>query len=229
MRWVVLVACAGCLSGIDPEWQLDHDRIVAIRATPPHIPLGGTSTLDGLIAHKGEPTDLEQPIAAGAPTAVEGLGDAVTFDGQHWNVAGFNEAQLDQARLDLGLAAGAPVPLDVIVQFADSGGVQLVGKKTVWLGDSADNPASVGDVQVGGTPPGASITIPSDVDVPLSTDTDTANMVDWLTSCGTMHDDDEHAAFVHVQPSDSHAGELALVVRDPLGGVVWQVWPISAQ
>ena len=53
--------------------------------------------------------------------------------------------------------------------------------------------------------------------------------VSWLTSCGTMHDEDEHHAFVHVLPKDRKDGELAVVVRDPSGGVVWQVWPIVAR
>jgi hypothetical protein len=44
-----------------------------------------------------------------------------------------------------------------------------------------------------------------------------------------MHDDDEHAAFLHVLPKDPLEGELAVVVRDIAGGVVWQVWPIVAQ
>jgi len=45
---VVVVACGG---DVDPPWQLDHDRIVAVRATPPHIAAGETATLDVLRAH----------------------------------------------------------------------------------------------------------------------------------------------------------------------------------
>jgi hypothetical protein len=44
-----------------------------------------------------------------------------------------------------------------------------------------------------------------------------------------MHDYDLHLAHVHVLPADPQEGELALVVRDLQGGVVWQTWSISAQ
>jgi hypothetical protein len=34
---------------------------------------------------------------------------------------------------------------------------------------------------------------------------------------------------LHVKPGDRDVGELAVVVRDATGGVVWQVWPITAR
>jgi len=58
---------------------------------------------------------------------------------------------------------------------------------------------------------------------------DTTELVDWLTSCGTMHDFDLHASYIHVLPADKQSGELVLEVRDEAGGVAWNVWPISAQ
>src|SRR4029079_15048087 len=44
---------AGCPGARDPPWQLDHDRIIAVRATPPGIAAGDKSTLDALIGTKG--------------------------------------------------------------------------------------------------------------------------------------------------------------------------------
>ena len=225
MKYVVLaVMLAGCFDAVDPEWQLDHDRIVAVRANPPHIPAGASATFDALIAHRGAPTDVETPLAA-AVYAPRDLSSAVAGT----TVTAPDAATLDNERAALGLDPGAPVPLDVLVQFADSNGIQLVAKKTVYLGDSADNAASAGNVTVDGAPPDASIVIPIDVDVPLGIDADPSAAVMWLTSCGTMHDDDEHAAFIHVLPADPKQGELVVVVRDTQGGVAWQVWPISAQ
>ena len=52
-RFVILALLAvGCGGDLDPEWQLDHDRVIAVRATPPSIVAGGRSELDGLIAGK---------------------------------------------------------------------------------------------------------------------------------------------------------------------------------
>ncbi len=217
MRWLLLaaLALAGCFDAVDPEWQLDHDRIVAVRANPPHIPSGASTTFDALIAHKGGPTDIEQPLGI-AVYAPKELSDIVSGN---------------TVTAPPGLDPSAPVPVDIVMEFPDSNGIHLAAKKTVYLGDSADNATSVGTILVNGLPPapGAGIVIPIDVDVPLSSDAPDSSQVMWLTSCGTMHDDDEHAAFIHVLPADPKQGELVVVVRDDAGGVVWQVWPISAQ
>jgi hypothetical protein len=230
LAWIASCAlAAGCLDGLDPEWQLDHERIVAVRATPPHIASGQIAQLDALVAHKGSPTSLEQPSVAAAAFAPQSIAGAVQLGATGWQVVAPDAAALDDARTALRLPAGAPVPLDVVLQLPDSAGNPLNAKKTVWLGDSADNPASVGNVLVAGSAPPANITIAKAIDVHLTTDVDPTDAVMWLTSCGTMHDDDEHAAFIHVEPKDRTDGELVVVVRDTKGGVVWQVWPIQAQ
>jgi hypothetical protein len=231
VRLAVLALAAGCVDGIDPEWQLDHDRVVAVRATPPHITAGQTALLDALVAHKGGPTSTETPMLATAADAPGDLFTAVHFDVDHWQIDGVDDSRLVPVRAQLGLPAGAPVPLDVIMQFASSSPEQpLIAKKTVWLGDTGANPTSIGNVTIAGQPQtdASAITIASGVDVPITTDVDPADTVGWLTSCGTMHDDNEQAAFIHVEAKDRKSGELALVVRDALGGVIWQVWPISA-
>ncbi len=224
---VLAIVCAGCIGNLDPEWQLDHDRIVAVRATPPHIRAGEHAMLDALVAHKGGPTDIEQPTGVTALNPTD-LYPAVLDDQGTWQVVGPDDATLAAERTKLGIAADAPVPFVIILDFPPSNGQPLVATKVVYLGDSADNPA-MPPISVAGQPPGASIVIASDVDVPMTTDVDPSWKVNWLTSCGTMHDDNEHAAFDHVQPKDPKQGELATVIRDTAGGVVWQVWPISAQ
>jgi hypothetical protein len=229
VRLAILLVLAACADKSDPRWQLDHDRVVAVRATPSHIPAGAVTTLDALVAHADGPTDMEAPtVAQVSPTAPAVLaGTLVSFDAGAWHVTAPSEATLDAARAALMLDAGAPVPLDIGMTF---GSAPLVALKTIYLGDSADNPTiadpMVNDVAV---TPADSLVIPTDTDVPLSVTADDMAMVNWLTSCGTMHDDNEHAAFVHVLPADPMMGELAVVVRDPDGGVAWQVWPIQAQ
>jgi hypothetical protein len=209
----VLAACAG---NVDPRWQLDHDRIVAVRATPSHIPAGASATIDGLVAHAGASTDVEAPTIVGA---LGPLASAVQPDG---TIVAPSDDVLDGERARLDLPAGAPVPLQLGMEFG-----ALEATKTIYLGDAVDDPP-LPAIAIAGAPPGDSLAIAFDTDVPLAADADPTWMVSWLSSCGTLHDDDEHAAFVHVKPGDSTSGQLAVVVRDTAGGVVWSVWPIAS-
>jgi len=218
-RAALLVVLVGCTSDVDPPWQLDHERIIAVRSTPPHVPAGTTAQLDLLLGHKGAPTSVAPPELTSVVSPAS-LANAVSGA----TVTAPDDAGLAAARAELMLADGAPVPLVVGVE---AGG--LLATKTVWLGDTADNPALTG-VTVNGAAPAAQIVVGKDVDVPLAIDADDSiQIVSWLTSCGTMHDFDLHLAHVHVLPADPQTGELAVVLRNPDGGVAWQVWPISAE
>jgi hypothetical protein len=219
---LIFVALTACVGATDPVWQLDHDRVVAVRISPPHLASGARATVDALIAHHGAPADVLAPAAViASPDQLAALAAAVQADG---SIVAPDDATLEQARASLGLPSGAPVPLEIGASF---GG--LLAIKTVYLGDAADNPALPAIVVNGAAPTdGATIELPFDADVPLSAAADPTWKVSWLTSCGTMHDDDEHAAFVHVQPDDPTSGQLAVVVRDPLGGVVWGVWSVAS-
>jgi hypothetical protein len=220
-RLTLLVGLVGaCAGDVDPKWQLDHDRIVAVRATPPHIPAGATSELDVLLAMKGVGTSTGVPdrVIVVSPTSL-----ADTLSGT--SVTAPDEARLAAARTELGLAPTDPVPLHLGVAVG-----ALTAVKTVYLGDSADNPALV-DVTFDGMHPAAGepLTVPADTDVHMSVAaSDTTMLVNWLTSCGTMHDFDLHAAYLHVLPADRQSGELVLTVRDLVGGVSWEIWPIAA-
>ncbi len=75
----------------------------------------------------------------------------------------------------------------------------------------------------------AEITVGTLVDVPLSVAADVEDDVNWLTSCGTMHDFDLPQAYLRVELEDPTEGELAVVRRTKQGGVAWRVWPIRAQ
>ncbi len=225
--WLVLLAGAtGCLGDLDPAWQLDHDRIIAIRATPPHVVAGDTLVLDALMAHKGGPTDIESPtLAIVSPRAPKTLmGVSVAREGSDWTVTAPDDATLEAARAELMLDAGAPVPLEIGMTFG-SGATPLVATKFVYFGDAVDNP-TITNPLVDGAPPAATLVIPPDIDVRLAVDADMTDKINWLTSCGTMHDDDEIKAFVHVLPADPMSGELAVVRRTAAGGVAFQRWPI---
>jgi hypothetical protein len=230
LRAAILIAvlAAGCIGDIDEQWQLDHDGIIAVRATPPRITSGKTSTLDGFLRHKGSPTTVEEPEAAEviSPTSLAG---ALANVGGHWTVTAPSEDQIDAARTAMMLDAGAPVPLTIGVAYANG---TLVATKIVWLGVDSDNP-TLQDVVFDGAaapPEGTALTVDSLVDWRVSVNApDTDYDTNWLTSVGTMHDFDLPTAYLRVEKDDPLGpGEFGLVVRDSVGGVVWGIWPMTA-
>ncbi|HEY3806812.1 MAG TPA: hypothetical protein VGL61_29615 [Kofleriaceae bacterium] len=223
---VGLVVLAGCAGNIDPPWQLSHERIIAVRATPPHVVAGAQSTIDVLVGHVGSDgsnVQVEPPDSASVTSPVSLMsilsGDTLTAP---------SDAELDQVRSELGLGSADPVPVELQIE-ADG----FEALKTVFVGDSGDNPTLDGLMINGAVPPSdpaQTIVVPADVDVPLFVNAaETVDNINWLTSCGTMNDYNLHDAFVHVKPTDPQIGQLALVVRDESGGVAWQYWSIAAQ
>ena len=228
---------AACTDDLDPPWQLDHDRIIAVRATPPSILPGQHSELDALIAHQDAPTSVAFPDSAvvASPASLADLvtrsGDAANATGAAWIVSAPDASRLAAARTELGLPPDAPVPLVVHVTFA---GATLPATKTLWLGVAADNP-QLGAMTIDGAnidDARTEIAIATKTDVPLSISADDTDDVTWLTSCGTLHDFDLPAAYLRVEPDDPDDpadGELVVVRRDARGGVAWQSWSIRAE
>lgn len=202
-RLAFLWLLGACTPATDPPWQLDHDRILAVRAEPPALMPGEVGRIDVLVAHAGGSTSVEQPdqaTAAGSP-----LFRAVHFNVDHWQIDGPDETALAAARTELHLPADAPVPLDVKIRVAG-----LNASKEVLLGATAANPA---------LPP---VTLPT-FERGEHTLLIEATNVRWFTSCGELVDDDQpRATLILDEPC---TGELAVVVRDGIG-VVWAVWPI---
>ncbi len=238
-RWRTVTGCAvacatatGCTGNLVPEWQLAHDHIIGVRATPPHVASGSAAVLDGLIAHDvGPPTDdapLLAMLGSGAPPALVAANVVQPGSAGGWQVIAPDPTTLDAARGELGIAAGSAVPIAVVTAFG-SATAPLVAIKTVTLGDTGDNP-TLGAVTVGGAAVAATtaIVVPETIDVALAIDEPDADQVDWLTSCGTLTDDAEHDAILDVAPTDPQTGQLAVVLRTPDFGIAWQVWAISA-
>jgi hypothetical protein len=223
---VLALTTIGCTDDLDPPWQLDHDRIVAVRATPPAIEAGGRAELDALIALKGVGTS-ERPPELATVVSPMALAGAVSFEGGKWLATAPDAAKLDEARAELRLLPGAPVPLVVGVSYQ---GQALFATKIVWLGMAGENP-SLDAMMIDGAPADAKaeLTVGKLVDVPLSISAEIEDDVNWLTSCGTMHDFDLPQAYLRVEAEDPDAGELAVVRRDTRGGVAWRVWPIHAE
>jgi hypothetical protein len=223
---LLAVVLAGCGQDVDPPWQLDHDRIIAIRSTPPRIASGEVAELDALLGRVELPPIEVVPAIATveSPTVLQG---ALVQQEGRWTVTAPEAAELDAARSELGLAADEPVPLRLRVTFAEN---DKVGLKIVWLGERADNPV-IDPVTIDGMDAlaAAELAVGVEVDIPLAVELDDSYVVNWLTSCGTMHDFDLARAYLRVEADDPKAGTLGVVVRDVVGGVAWRLWPITAE
>lgn len=239
MRAAILVLFAtvasACASDVDEQWYLDHDRIIAVRASKPRLLPGEEAQLDALVGRKGSPPAEEVPPGA-TVISPESLQSALRFEGGQWIVTAPDEAALAAARTQLGLAADKPVPLVVGTAWPaaafplDEKGDPFTALKTIYLGESAENPV-LDAMMVDGVDAGASseLVVGKLVDVPLSVTAGDDDIVNWLTSCGTMHDFDLPQAYLRVEKEDMTEGDLAVVVRTPKGGVAWKVWPIRAE
>lgn len=224
---IVLLALVGCIDPVDPRWQLDHDHVIAARATPPRIMPGETAVLDGLVAHDGALTTIEAPQLAAAPLAPADLQAMVSRDGDRWIVTAPDAERLASTRPAMGLADGAPVPLEVVMTFPRPEGEPFYVKKTVWLGEPAVHPA-IPALSFDGAPAGDALTMPRERDVYVAVAVEPGLRVNWFTSCGELFQDDVATAFLRLAADAPCDGELAVVVRAADGGVAWQVWPISA-
>jgi hypothetical protein len=231
-RALVLVLVAGCSGTLDEPWQLDHDRIVAVRATPPRIVTGEQSVLDLLVTYQAKPVEVRGPDLA---RVISPASLADTLEPGTWTVTAPSEQRLAAARTELGLAPGAPVPLMIGVAVTwpypveSVDGTTFTATKTVWLGEHAENPELTG-MRIDEIPPGDELVVPKDAEVPLFVEADdTVDIIRWMTSCGEMHDFDLHSAYLKVLPDQPQEGQLALIRRDGRGGVSWRIWPIRAE
>lgn len=210
MKALVLLLLAGCIEQVDPRWSLDHDHVIAVRATPAGVAAGEHATIDALVAHAGAPTTVATPSVAGAPLAPPELQAMVALDGGAWVVT---------APIDL-----PPTPIDVVMMFDHPTGDPFYVKKTVVLGEHVDNPA-LPAITVAGALAGGELALPVGQDVYLAIASDAR--VSWLTSCGTLYQDDVATSYIHTDSACD--GELAVVVRADDGGVAWQVLPLHAR
>ncbi|MGE0395182.1 MAG: hypothetical protein AB7T06_00545 [Kofleriaceae bacterium] len=242
MRLVLaaLLVLGGCIDAIDPRWTLDHDHVVAMRTSKPGLLPGESALIDALVAHEDGPATIEEPIEAAGVTTAPTLEGAIYTDGGRWYVYGPSEATLAIVRTELGLAPGEPVPLDIYAAFARADGEPMIAKKRVWLGTDLHNPAPPVASMDGSEMPAVvtegpraglapEIVVPANTDVYFATTVNPAWRVNWLSSCGTLFQDDVATSFLRVLDEDSHEGELAVVVRDPDGGVAWRVWPLRTE
>ncbi len=220
MRWL-LFALVACQDPIQPEqWQLEQDRAIAVRVTPPRIQAGEHALIDGLLAHAGGPVTVTPPgdvVAVGSPLQL-----AVNFLIDHWEVIAPDEATLAAARTDEGLAADAPVPFELTVYFGTRA-APVITQKQMWFGASAANPELPG-IAIDGAAPAEALVLAQDRDITLRAE---GAKVSWLTSCGSLRDSQEPDAILRLDAPC--VGELVVVIRDRDGGTVWHVWQLATE
>jgi hypothetical protein len=235
VKWALLIlALAGCGADLDEPWQLAHDRIIAVRATPPRILPGEQSAIDLLVGFTDGPAVERGPDAISVVSPMS-LADIV--EPGTWKITAPSEERLAAVRQELKLMPGAPVPVQLGIAAAwpypvmspDPHG--FAATKTIFLGESATNPELSGMlINNNDAPAGTDLVVPKEDKVPLFVEADdTIDIVNWLTSCGEMHDFDLHHAYLKVLVDQPQEGQLAVVKRDNRGGVTWRMWPISAQ
>ena len=229
MRYLMLLVLVGCMEQIDQRWELDHEHVVAVRATPPAIMPGQRARLDALLAHEDKAPTVGSPIgvAVGVPEGAPLFGIVSNALLEGWFVTAPDEATLAAIRARDGLAADAPVPVPIVMAFPGPGDAQLYATKTVYLGAAGDNPSAPA-MAIDGQPAADQVIVPMEQDIYVSVNVEPGARVNWLTSCGSLFQDDVATAFLRVLPEDEREGQLAVVIRDARGGVAWRVWPIRA-
>jgi hypothetical protein len=229
---------AGC-DDTDPQWELDNDRIIAVRASSPQLAPGDRATLDIFVTADGKGPSVMQPaiaiVVALDPTnnqvddpqdVPEPLQRALRFENSQWTVVAPSAAELDQVRGELGIAAGQPVPMVVGVQVDPGGGV-LNAIKTIALGGPTSPNPTLGAVTINGVPAQDGLVLPMDVEIPMTVEVGEEDEVYWLSSIGALSDfDDPRAELEHEKGTDDHLleGHIAVVVRTKEGGVTWGFW-----
>jgi len=220
---LVLLLSVGCIDEIDQRWDLDHDHVIAARATPPRVLEGQSVTLDALVAHEGRAPTIESPMRAELADPPADLSRSLTQDdlgAWHLDIFTLSRAQPQ-----------GPIAVDVLLDFANQSNSRanlspFKVKKTVWVGEPATNPDAPA-ILVDGAEVTDELVLPLDRDVYIETPAGSTQRVSWLTNVGTLFQDDVARAFVRVAAEDAQSGQLVLVIRDDsTGGVAWRVVPV---
>ena len=226
--WALLLAvfAVGCVDPT-PPWQLDHDRIIAVRATPPTATAGGRIDLDVLVTTEGgDGPQLIDPLAAQAVPG--GFEAAVVHDDQGWAVIAPDAETIAAAREAMGLMPGAPVPFQVGLGM-QVGASELAAIKTVFFNDEERPNPELGPVTIGGQDAVDDMTVPlnEEIEMVIEVTDEAVEKVDWLASVGELRDADDPVG--HLQATEAVDGYIAVVRRDGFGGVAWGYWAVSAQ
>lgn len=204
MRWFGLaLLVAACNDETSPRWQLRHDRIIAVRATPPGILAGETTELDAFVTDGAGGTAVVLPVS-------------IVVDPAFATVDGNRITARDSLAGPISLRAELTVPV---------GERTYAATKSILVGARATNPA-IGRVTLEGEVVGPAIAVPIDTSLELAVEAPATSGTNWLTSCGSLAADDEAISSLTVASEDPQSGELALVIRQD-EGVAWVTWSLT--
>lgn len=231
--WVVVFGA--CTDDIVEEWHLDHDRVIAVRASPPGIVAGQTSELDALLGHEGG-TPTEVIPDAATVVSPRSLASTLAFTDGRWIVTAPDDDVLAAARAELELEVAAPVPLVVSVSWpatvfpTDTAGVDYVATKTVFLGEEHQNP-TIAEMTVDGVASlsASNLVVDATETTTLAIAAEREDVTRWLSSCGQLVDWDLASTLLTFEPEDARVGNISVVLRTRVGGVAWKTWSIHAE
>jgi hypothetical protein len=199
-----LLAIAACTTSGDPSF-LDHAQILAVRAEPAHVEVGGTVRVDMLAG------DDAGEVTTSVPDTLDAGGLAAMRGADGWYVIG---------------PAGMPAAPTITVT-ATIDGRTLVATKTLVFGDDAENP-TLAAMEVDGQG-AAAIDVPKGDKPPLDVGAAGAEPLAyaWYTSVGKL----EHYRTAEPTFDADAAGDgiVCVVVRDAQGGVAWQILPAHVE
>lgn len=224
--------CAGCAGDVAEPYQLEHARILAVRAEPAQLGPGDVATLQALFTDSSAVPRLAAPaeLEVSLPPELD-RPELVALRGLLSRTAGGYQlhapdaATLAQVRTALGVPADQPLTLTLDVQVRSADGV-LRAQKQVRLGSTVANPAPPGLMVAGDQIAGDTtlrVAAGAETALTVSAPPDMAT-VRWFSSAGELRGYTQPAAWLTTDAQDAAAsGHLAVVIRDVAGGVAWRV------
>lgn len=236
----------GCADDVAEPYELTHPRVLAIRTEPAVLPAGSDGRLDVLFTDGSAPPRLAtagELALALAPAIDEALGhpDPATLftrERDGWRLHAPDEATLAAARAQLGLAAGAavPLPVDVTVDLTldatrdpAAAAAPLMAQKVVSFGTFVGNPDAP-QISIAGQPATATTSLPSGSEVSLRAEVPAASLAGppddvtyrWFSSVGELRHYTQPLALIETDAEEaSREATLLVVARTQAGGVSW--------
>jgi hypothetical protein len=215
---LIVAACADTT----PPWDLNHDRVIGVRATPPAIAPSQHAVIDALVAVGAEAREVA-PLLVTPGDRAPAVAD-VLMDGSSWVVKARSVQEVSKVRSELGLAPDQPVPFSLALTF-QLGDAQKLATKTVLIGFERPNPSAT--ISVAGAPRTDNVIVALGREVAVETEAGESDSIDWLTSIGELSDDDDPTGYLLIEAAGS--GTLVVVRRDGAGGIAWDTAAVEAR
>jgi hypothetical protein len=217
----------GC-EDVPQAFDLDHARIMAIRAEPPALAPEATAAIDVLFTDSSIEPRVAAPdaITIRLPAEAAAFADYLVRTADGWRLTAPDAATIDAIRASLGLAADDPLAVPLEFELATADG-PLTAVKLVTIGATAANPAAPA-IMIDGTPGAAAVQTGIDAELAASPTAGDDHVYRWFSSVGELDGFTRPTATLspELEPPRT-TGHLAVVVRDAAGGVAWTIVPIA--